>query len=224
VRLSFLKYLHGTIKDAMSDSLLPPVLNPSSLYKEEARRDATRIRIYNTILQQIYNKVKKVSQIPGNEKSLTYIVPEFIPGTPRFDMGDAILYIVWNLRNASYTVEYTHPNFLFISWKSHDEYYKQVESPWSRVLANARNIVLTGKTEETTISHITKPQPITTTPIEIQKRKTALKKTVEFKPTNEIIPHGVSNPSVVNAMYSSVQAPQPARLPGQLNDKHVSFV
>lgn len=208
----------------MSDSLIPPVLNPSSLYKEEARRDATRIRIYNTILQQIYNKVKKTSQIPGNEKSLTYVVPEFIPGTPRFDMGDAILYIVWNLRNASYTVEYTHPNFLFISWKSHDEYYKQVESPWSQVLANARSLVLTGQTTETTISHVTRPQPVTATPVEIQKRKSALKKTNEYKPTNEMVPTTATNPSVVQAMYSSAQAPQPARLPGQLDRKNVSFV
>jgi hypothetical protein len=208
----------------MSDSLIPPVLNPSSLYKEEARRDATRIRIYNTILQQIYNKVRAVSKIPGNEKCLTYVVPEFIPGTPRFDMGDAILYVVWNLRNASYIVEYTHPNFLFVSWKQHDERYKQVESPWSQVLATARNTVLQGPQAETTVTHITRPQTATSTPPEIQKRKTALKKTVEFKPTVELVPQTATNPSVANAMYSSVQAPAPARLPGQLNTKHISFV
>ena len=86
----------------MSNSLAPPVLAPSSLYKEEAKRDATRIRIYNMVLTQIYNKVKAVSRIPGNEKSLWYVIPEFIPGTPRFDMGDAVLYIVWN------PVSYTH--------------------------------------------------------------------------------------------------------------------
>jgi hypothetical protein len=200
----------------MSDSLLPPVLNPSTLYKEEARRDATRIRIYNTILQQIYNKVRAVSRIPGNEKCLTYVVPEFIPGTPRFDMGDAILYVVWNLRNASYTVSYTHPNFLFVSWKQHDEHYKQVESPWSQVLATARSGITT---PETTVTHIARPQPIP----DVQKRKTALKKTVEFKPTVELVPPS-TNPSVTNAMYSSVQAPAPARLPGQLSNKHISFV
>ena len=206
----------------MSDSLVPPLLIPSSLHKEEARRDATRIRIYNTILQQIYNKVRAVSRIPGNEKYLTYVVPEFIPGTPRFDMGDAILYTVWNLRNASYTVEYTHPNFLFISWKKHDEHYKQVDSPWSQVLATARSAVL--HPTETTISHIIRPQAATVTPIEIQKRKTALKRTVEFNPTIAIAPQTAVNPSVLSAMYSSVQAPAPVRLAGQLPDKHVSFV
>ena len=48
---------------------MPPMLVPSSLYKEEAKRDSTRIRIYNMVLQQIYNKVKAVARVPGNEKS-----------------------------------------------------------------------------------------------------------------------------------------------------------
>jgi hypothetical protein len=198
-------------------SLVPPVLNPSSLYKEEARRDATRIRIYNNVLTAIYNRVKAVARIPGNEKSLWYIVPEFIPGTPRFDMGDAILYIVWNLRNSGYTVSYTHPNLLFISWKSHDEYYRTVDSPWSQVLNAAKTQIVVAK--ETTHSPIMKPQQ-TTTMLEVQKRKTPLKKTVEFKPTNELIPNQqlTSNPSIVTSMYSS------QKLPGQLNDKHISFV
>ncbi|NBT46780.1 MAG: hypothetical protein EBT07_03020 [Actinobacteria bacterium] len=189
------------------------------MYKEEARRDATRIRIYNSVLTAIYNRVKAVARIPGNEKSLWYIVPEFIPGTPRFDMGDAILYIVWNLRNSGYTVSYTHPNLLFISWKSHDDYYRSVDSPWSQVLQAAKTQVVVAK--ETTHSPILKPQ--ITTALEIQKRKTPLKKTVEFKPTNEMIPNLqlTTNPSIVTSMYS---AQPPARLPGQLTDKHISFV
>ena len=199
-------------------SLVPPVLNPSSLYKDEARRDATRIRIYNNVLTAIYNRIKAIARIPGNEKSLWYIVPEFIPGTPRFDMGDAILYIVWNLRNSSYAVSYTHPNLLFISWKSHDEYYRAVDSPWSQVLNAVKTQVITEK--ETTHSPILKPQ---VAPVEIHKRKTPLKKTVEFKPTDELIPNQqiTTNPSIVNSIYT---AQGQNRLPGQLTDRHISFV
>ena len=209
----------------MSNSLVPPILVPSSLYTEEAKRDATRIRIYNMVLQQIYNKVKAVARIPGNEKTLWYVVPEFIPGTPRFEMGEAVLYIVWNLRNAGYTVQYTHPNFLFISWKSHDEKYHKTESPWSQVMNTARNTVISNSiSPATTISHVTRPQPVTTAAAEIQKRKTPLKKTVEFKVPEATLPP-VANPSVASALYGS--GPQPttaARLPGQLNERHVSFV
>ena len=212
----------------MSDSLLPPILNPSSLYKQEAKRDATRIRIYNSVLNSIYTRVKAVSRIPDNEKVLLYVVPEFIPGTPRFDIGDAILYIVWNLRNAGYTVTYTHPNLLHISWKAHDERYRAIESPWSQVLQSARTQVLSGASEPSIISSLLRPAPTTVTPVEIQKRKTPIKKTVEFKPVVERIhaAGGPTNPSIISAMYSSsnTTASSTARLPGQLSEKHVSFV
>lgn len=208
----------------MSESLVPPVLNPASLYKEEAKRDATRIRIYNSILNQIYTKIKATAKIVGNPKALWYIMPEFIPGTPRFDMGDALLYVVWNLRNIGYKVQYTHPNLLLISWQDYDERYRSTESPWSQVLHTARAQVLSGAATPTTFSSILKPQAATTPGPEIVKRKTALKKTVEFKPTSPD-PVRSTNPSIVSAMISGADTPPaPPRLPGQLSEKHVSFV
>lgn len=203
-------------------SLLPPVLNPSSLYTQEAKRDATRIRTYNMILSMIYNKVKAASRIAGGDKAIFYLIPELIPGTPRFDMGDAVLYIVWNLRNAGYHVEYTYPNALYVSWLAHETRYRTTDSPWSKVLESARAAVL--NTPAPTIVSDAKPSPATATP-EIVKRKSVLKKTVEFNPGPAVIPSAATNPGIVAAMYSSAPAPPPqTRLPGQLSEKHVSFV
>lgn len=207
----------------MANSLAPPVLNPSSLYTEEAKRDATRIRIYNSVLQQIYNKIKSIARIPGNEKALWYIVPEFIPGTPRFDIGDAILYLVWNLRNIGYTVEYTHPNLLFITWRSHDERYRRIDSPWSQVLNAARTSVITSPAPTLMSSSTMLPPAIRKTHTDIVKRQTPIKKTVEFKPTPDMVPR-TTNPTITNTMYGVLEQPQTARLPGQLPSSHVSFV
>ncbi len=206
----------------MSSGLLPPVLNPSSLYTEEARRDTTRIRTYNMILSQIYNKIKAASRIPGSDKAVFYIIPEIIPGVPRFDMGDAVLYVVWNLRNVGYFVEFTYPNALYVSWKAHDDVYRAVESPWSKVLNATRELVLRGETSPTLISHAV-AGPAIATPQEIVKRKSVLKKTVEFKPTIESVPAS-SNPGIVSGMYSSAPPPSVVKLPGQLSERHVSFV
>jgi hypothetical protein len=216
-------------------SLVPPILVPSSLYTEEAKRDSTRIRIYNNVLQHIYNKIKAISRIPGNEKSLWYVVPEFIPGTPRFDIGDAILYIVWNLRNLGYKVEYTHPNLLFISWKAHDDFYRNVESPMSQVLNAVRGIASTYKIPTT--KPILKPSLMPSGPSwgntnqllnttasakipDITKRKTPLKKTVEFRPDSDTIP-AISKPA---SLVPVANIPTAVKLPGQLSERHVSFV
>jgi hypothetical protein len=213
------------------DPLLPPVLHPTALYKEEARRDATRIRAYNSILKQIYNRIKTVADVAGSAKEVMYQIPPFIPGTPKFDMGDAVLYIVWNLRNAGYTVAFTMPNWLFISWKAHDERYHAHESPWSMVLNAARSAVLSTP-PPTTVSYA-RPAPAAPIPaavvaagagsVEIEKRRSILKKTVEFKPPVEV---RATNPSVLSALYESRPAAPVTtpKLPGQLSEKHVSFV
>jgi hypothetical protein len=197
----------------MSDSLLPPVLNPNTLYGQEAKRDATRIRIYNNVLSQIYTKVKAVARVPGNEKALWYLVPEFIPGTPRFDIGDCVLYLVWNLRNAGYKVEYTHPNLLYIHWKHHDARYREQQSPWAQVLGAAREQVLS-EVPTTKPSYVVRPATAPAKPAEPYisetKRKSVLKKTTEYKPT---MPEtkGPAVPAVTSVV-------------GALTPRHVSFV
>jgi len=206
----------------MADSLRPPVLNPSQLYKEEAKRDATRIRIYNMVLSQIYNKVKAVARIPGNERSLMYVIPEFIPGTPRFDLGDATIYIVWNLRNAGYEVSYTYPNLLVISWRSYDSKYQEHTSPWSQVLNSVRGTVTDTMPSLFGLRPATAPTNQTqghaqTAPI--IKRKTVLKKTNEYVPTSA--PQAPFTLSPAPSVAAALSIP---RLPGQLNERHVSFV
>jgi len=212
-------------------SLVPPILVPSSLYADEAKRDTTRIRIYNTVLQHIYNKIKAISRIPGNEKALWFVVPEFIPGTPRFDIGDAVLYIVWNLRNIGYKVEYTHPNLLYISWKAHDELYRKVESPMSQVMNAVRGIATSYKVPTAATASIANQiaiPPLNTTAAaqipDIQKRKTPLKKTVEFRPGGDDVSHQTSILKTTNSLSTGGLAPTGIKLPGQLSERHVSFV
>ncbi len=204
-------------------SLLPPILNPSTLYSQEAKRDATRIRIYNSVLQTIYNKVKAVARVPGNEKCLWYVIPEFIPGTPRFDIGDAVIYLVWNLRNAGYTVNYTPPTMLHIDWRHHDTKYQERESPWAQVLNSARQQVLTtaqnyqpsvvASTGIIAPATITIPsvhtQSHTLSESEIQKRKTVLKKTNEYRPLS---------------LQKEGATEQPVEISGVISSRHVSFV
>jgi hypothetical protein len=169
------------------------------------------------VLTQIYNKIKAVARVPGNEKFLWYIVPEFIPGTPRFDIGDAILYIVWNLRNVGYAVSYTHPNLLGISWVAHDEQYRTQTSPWSVVLHTAREQALKEPTTPSPFKLVvpaTSVAPTLAPAPEVKKRQAPLKKTVEFRPDTVPVPKA----NVVSALGATTG------LSGQLGPRHVSFI
>ena len=42
-----------------------PLLNPSDLYDKRRTKDAGRLRAYNKILEQIYNRIRTISKLPN---------------------------------------------------------------------------------------------------------------------------------------------------------------
>lgn len=93
------------------------------------RRDHSRLRAYNTLLEQMYHRIYATSQLPGAVSSILYSVPPFILGLPKFHMEDCIVYLVWQLRDAGFKVQFTWPNLLTISWKHHEGEYLKTHNP-----------------------------------------------------------------------------------------------
>lgn len=117
-----------------------PKLQPSQLYEKRKVKDSARLRSYNKILDQIYNRVLIVSKLPNNQCYLLYTVPPFILGLPKFDMEDCIVYIVYQLRQTGYEVRYTFPNLIYISWMHHEKNYILEHSPiMNAMLQSAEN-------------------------------------------------------------------------------------
>jgi hypothetical protein len=112
----------------------PPRLEASSLFVEQNKKDHIRCEIYNTILSRVHQKIQGTNRLPGNTQQLIYLVPEFIPGVPRFDMKECIIYLAYNLRSSGFFVNYTHPNALYISWKEQARNYRINESPYTKSL------------------------------------------------------------------------------------------
>lgn len=106
-----------------------PQLNPSDLYDKRRAKDAARLRAYNKILEQIYNRVRTISKLPNSQCNLLYTIPPFILGLPKIDLEDCVVYLVYQLRHASYEVRYTPPNMLYISWLHHEKSYLVEQSP-----------------------------------------------------------------------------------------------
>ena len=106
-----------------------PQLNPSDLYDKRKSKDASRLRAYNKILEQIYNRIRVSSKLPNSQCYLLYTVPPFILGLPKIDVEDCIIYTIHQLRHAKYEVRYTPPNMLYISWLHHEKSYLVEQSP-----------------------------------------------------------------------------------------------
>lgn len=111
-----------------------PKLEPRHLFERRQRRDAARLRAYNTLLQQIYHKIYACSLLPGHSPDILFTVPPFILGLPKLDMEDCIVYLVHQLRDSKFEVRFTYPNILFISWKHHETDYFRNENPIVRAM------------------------------------------------------------------------------------------
>lgn len=110
----------------------PPVtphLNPAELYDRRRSVDTLRLKTYNMILEQIYNKVRTVSNLHTSTASFLFEIPLFIPGAPRFDMEDCVVYLMHQLRHAKYEVRHTRPNLLYVSWEHHERMYLMEQNP-----------------------------------------------------------------------------------------------
>lgn len=106
-----------------------PLLNPSDLYDKRKTKDAGRLRAYNKILEQIYNRIRTISKLPNSQCFLLYTVPPFILGLPKLDLEDCVVYLIYQLRHASYDVRYSPPNMIYISWLHHEKSYLVEQSP-----------------------------------------------------------------------------------------------
>ena len=106
-----------------------PQLNPADLYDKRKMKDASRLRAYNKILEQIYHRIRVISKLPNAQCYLMYTVPPFILGLPKMDLEDCVVYLIYQLRHAKYEVRYSPPNLLYISWIHHEKSYLVEQSP-----------------------------------------------------------------------------------------------
>jgi len=106
-----------------------PRLNPADLYDKRRSKDAGRLRAYNKILEQIYNRIRTISKLPNSHCYLLYTVPPFILGLPKLDLEDCIVYLMFQLRHAGYETRFTPPNMIYISWLHHEKSYIVEQSP-----------------------------------------------------------------------------------------------
>ena len=91
-------------------------LNLDELFDYKKEQDTNTVKTYNTVLDRIHGTIKRASRQKMDNHCCWFVVPEFILGTPRYDVRLCIAYIVRELQDNGFKVTYTHPNLLFITW------------------------------------------------------------------------------------------------------------
>lgn len=130
----------------MSD-LTPSKLEPKHLFEKREKRDKSRLKAYNQLLEQIQHRIYTTSQLPGNPSYLVYNVPPFILGLPSMDLQDCIVYLVFQLRNNGFEVRFTYPNLLYISWASYEKEYFMKQNPIVQAMMPPKQEIINKKSK-----------------------------------------------------------------------------
>ena len=95
------------------------MINIYSLYKKQHEKQKIRIGIYEKVLQKCHKRIKYISNI-GKQETY-FIVPEYMFGVPLYKQIACVCFLMIKLRKNGFDVKYTHPNFIYISWKHYND-------------------------------------------------------------------------------------------------------
>ena len=90
-------------------------LNINSLYETMYERNLKRYEKFDNILRRLHNRITYHAK---NEKTYCFFqIPEFIIGTPLYNIEDLKNYLMDSLRKDGFQLMYIEPNWLFIAWE-----------------------------------------------------------------------------------------------------------
>ena len=102
----------------LDDSYKPNnLLDINKLHKEIEKREERKNKVYEMILHKVHMRIVGINK-KSSDCYCFFVVPSFIFGVPLYDMNNCIIYIMKDLTDRGFKVEYTHPNLLYINWIS----------------------------------------------------------------------------------------------------------
>ena len=91
-------------------------ININDLYEKKREKDANELNLYKKILNKIHIKIREISRKYTDQQFCWYPIPETILGYTHYDSGNCIAFVMEQLVNNGFKVQYFHPHLLFIVW------------------------------------------------------------------------------------------------------------
>jgi len=89
-------------------------INMKDLYTKINEKSLKRMELYDSILKKCHNRILYNSSL--QRKYCFYQIPEFIIGTPLYDINELRNYVMNSLKTNGFDLLYVEPNWLFIHW------------------------------------------------------------------------------------------------------------
>ena len=103
-------------------------LNASDIIQQQKLQNKRKKKVYKKVLEKCYNRIRFAAK--KNTEWCFFTVPNYIVGSPIYDVNACIIYVIKQLESGGFLVKYTHPNLIYISWnkpKPQVNNYKQIK-------------------------------------------------------------------------------------------------
>ena len=89
-------------------------IDMKELYSTINQKTLKRMELYDSILKKCHSRILYNS---GLQRTYCfYQIPEFVIGTPLYDIGELRNYVMNSLKTNGFEILYVEPNWLFIYW------------------------------------------------------------------------------------------------------------
>ena len=108
----------------------------NDLHNKQNEKNLKRLEIYDSVLVKCHERIKYNSNF---EKTYCFFqIPEFIIGTPLYNINEMRKYIINSLKTNGFNILYIDPNWLFISW-GHVNNEKSISKKFKEKKKNDKN-------------------------------------------------------------------------------------
>ena len=88
-------------------------LNMNDLFETSNHKTLRRLETFDSILKKCHSRIKYYSNL--EQTCCFYLIPEFIIGTPLYDVLELRKYMINSLKKNGFEVQYIDPNYLIIN-------------------------------------------------------------------------------------------------------------
>mgnify|MGYP004196435549 FL=1 len=100
-------------------------LNMNDLFETSNHKTLRRLETFDSILKKCHSRIKYYSKL--EQTCCFYLIPEFIIGTPLYDVLELRKYMINSLKKNGFEVQYIDPNYLIINWEKKKKDVKDLQ-------------------------------------------------------------------------------------------------
>ena len=179
-------------------------INLDELFEKKKSHDLQVTNYYKTVLNRIHNKIKLTSRQNLSEQFCWFIIPEMMIGVPKYDVAKCISFCMDKLKENGFTVRYTHPNLLLISWNHWVPSYVRTElkKKTGIIIDGYGNIIKENEEDDENDFNINKLLKFKEMDSKKEKEKDKESKSItNYKPTGKL----VYNNNLLDALRNNLQ-------------------